>query len=70
MFIDVGIAGNHQLENASLAVQLCRQWMKEMGTWKEASCHGNGGCHGDLSGETNEIPIASPFVLPKEFIEG
>ena len=43
--LEIGIAGAHQLENASLAVQLCRQWLKSMSMWNEGeesvSRHGN-----------------------------
>ena len=29
----VGIPGDHQLMNASLAVQMCRVWLQERGQW-------------------------------------
>ena len=41
----IGISGDHQLENASLSVQLCRQWMKDMDMWssqeEEEKSNGN-----------------------------
>jgi folylpolyglutamate synthase len=59
---DIGIAGNHQFENASLAVQLCRQWMTEMRKWPGKTITG---CQ-----DTNGIPIADTFDLPATFIKG
>jgi folylpolyglutamate synthase len=31
--LSVGLPGEHQLVNASLAVQLCKTWMEEKGKW-------------------------------------
>lgn len=62
---DVGIAGAHQLENTSLAVQLCRQWLKDMGRWEEEK---------ELEEEETThscgINIANPFSLPINFMKG
>ncbi|XP_019858163.1 PREDICTED: folylpolyglutamate synthase, mitochondrial-like isoform X2 [Amphimedon queenslandica] len=60
----IGIAGAHQLENASLAVQLCKQWLKSMSKWNEGEEPLND------EGERCGLPIARPFLLPSSFIKG
>ena len=34
---DIGVPGEHQRLNASLAVQLCRRWLIENNRWKDFS---------------------------------
>ena len=34
-YIDIGISGGHQLENASLAAQICKTWLNTMSGKKD-----------------------------------
>lgn len=59
----LGVAGDHQMYNASLAIQACRSWLQEMGRW--------GKVNGTPCSETlHGVPVASPFHLPPEFHTG
>ena len=32
----LGLAGEHQLKNASLSIQLCRSWLQTKGRWRDS----------------------------------
>lgn len=60
--VELGLRGNHQHCNASLAVQLCQIWLQRHLTSSASS----------LSTQPSDgaIPMAQSFVLTKKFRDG
>ena len=54
LYVDISIAGEHQKLNASLALQLCRQWLIEKDQWTDKNSYAQG-----VSRFTDGLPI--PF---------
>lgn len=64
----LALSGRHQWLNGSLAVQVCREWLKQMGRWAPLRADDT---VEDTTEETVEtIPVAKPFSLPPAFYVG
>ncbi len=64
----LGLTGEHQLENASLAIQACKTWMSSAGHWKATKDTREG----EVKVVRDEvvIPHATPFPLTQQFYQG
>ncbi|XP_033095989.1 folylpolyglutamate synthase, mitochondrial-like [Anneissia japonica] len=78
--LKLGLAGDHQRINASLALQLCKTWLEETHPdfisfedvdWEPKSKRALIQCEGE--GDTASacgMPVISPFVVPLVFMQG
>ena len=65
--LTLGLAGEHQKINASLAAQACRAWLRGMG--KVDSLENVNG-EDNIKAELHRVPLAPPFELTQEFRQG
>ena len=63
-FPELGLAGDHQRLNATLAAQVCRTWLRETGHWTQ---NDDRPMQSNLASSLTE---AEPFVLPQQFYLG